>query len=79
MADHPLLIRIGDCPRLQLAHRRECFLSKRLHFLEEIIREPHPADVDGKSEIAVVQEILLETLPEGGGSHCANDAKTAQY
>ena len=40
-----------------------------LHFPEEILRKSHPADVERKIEIAVVQKISLETLPERRRSH----------
>ena len=36
----------------------------RLHFFEEIIRELHPTDVKRETEVAIVQEILLKTLPK---------------
>jgi hypothetical protein len=64
MANHAFLIGIGDRSRFELFHRRKCLFDPRLHFLEEIVRKSHPADIDGKIEIAVVQKILLKTLPE---------------
>src|SRR5207249_6318086 len=64
MTDHAFLSRIGDCSALQLSHGRKRFLNLRLHFLEEIVRKIHPADVERKIEIAAVQKILLEALPE---------------
>ena len=64
MTDHPLLIGIGDCSRLELPHRGKRFVDLRLHFLDEIVRKLHPADVDGETEIIVVQKILLKPLPE---------------
>ena len=47
-----------------IAHRRERLLNPRLHFLEQIIRKFHAADVEGKTELTVFQEISLESLPE---------------
>jgi len=59
MADHSVLIRIGDSARFQIAHGGERFLDRWPHLIEEIIGELHPADVDGETEIFVAQEILL--------------------
>ena len=64
VADHSLLIRIGDRARLELAHGREGFLDSRLHLLKEISRKFHTANVDRKIEIGVAQKIFLKTLPE---------------
>ncbi len=64
MTDHSLFCRISDCSRLQFSHRRERLLNPRLHFLEQIIRKFHAADVEGKTELTVFQEISLESLPE---------------
>ena len=75
MTDHSPFVGIGDCSRLQLPHRCERFVDLRLHFLEEIVRKFHPADVDGETEFAVVQKILLKTLPARGGRHCVKNIK----
>src|SRR6266480_6984180 len=64
MANHAFLIGIGDRSRFELFHRSERLFDPWLHLLEEIIRKSHPADIDGKIEIAVVQKILLKKLPE---------------
>jgi hypothetical protein len=45
-------------------HRGRRFVDLRLHFLEEIIREFHPTDVEGKTKVTVIQEVLLKALPE---------------
>src|SRR4030095_1796521 len=63
MTDHAFLSGIGDCSPLQLPHGRKCFLNPRPHFLEEVVQKSHPADVERKIEIAIVQKVLLETLP----------------
>jgi hypothetical protein len=34
------------------------------HFLEQIVPEFHPADVERKTEFAIFQEISLKPLPE---------------
>jgi len=39
-------------------------LDSRAHFLEQIIRKFHPADVDGKTELTVLREISLKSLPQ---------------
>ena len=64
MTDHSLFCRISDCPRLQFLHRRKRLLDPRLHLLEQILRKFHAADVEGKTELAIFQEISLESLPE---------------
>ena len=40
------------------------FIDIGLHFFEEVVREFHPADVERKTKVAVIQEVLLKTLPE---------------
>src|SRR5262245_2009876 len=69
MAYHPFFGGVSNCPRFQLSHRPKRLLDLRLHFLEEIVRKFYPADVERNIEIAVVQEISLETLPERRRSH----------
>jgi hypothetical protein len=64
MTDHAFLCGIGDCARLQLSHRREGLLDLLPHFLEQIVPEFHPADVERKTEFAIFQEISLKPLPE---------------
>ena len=64
MADHPFFIWVGNRARFQLAHGRERLVDLRPHFGEEIVRKFHPADVDGKIEVVVTQEILLKPLPK---------------
>ncbi len=64
MSNHSLLGGISDCSGLQRSHRCKRFIDLRLHFFEEIIREFHPADVERETKIAVVQKMLLKTLPE---------------
>ena len=69
MAYHPFFGGVSNCPRFQLSHRPKRLLDFGVHFLEEILRKFHPADVERKIEIAVVQKVLLETLPERRRSH----------
>ena len=64
MADHSFFIRVGNCARFQFTHGRESLVDLRPHFGEEIVRKFHPADVDGKIEVVVAQEILLKPLPK---------------
>src|SRR5437867_12416336 len=71
MAYHPFFGGVSNCPRFQLSHRPKRVLDSRVHFLEEILRKFHPADVERKIKIAIAQEISLETLPERRRSHCS--------
>ena len=64
MTNHPFFSGIGDRSRFQFSHGRKRLTDLRLHFLEEIGRKFQPADVERKIKIAIVQEILLEALPE---------------
>ena len=64
MSNHSVFAGIGDSPGLQRSHGRKGFIDLWLHLLEEIIREFHPTDVERKTEVAVIQEVLLKTLPE---------------
>ena len=64
MTNHSVFCRISDCSRLQFPHRRKRMLDLRLHFLEQIIRKFHPADVERKTELTIFQEISLKSLPE---------------
>ncbi len=40
-----------------------------IHFFEEILRKFHPADIERKTKITVIQKISLEPLPLRGRSH----------
>ena len=64
MTNHAVFSRIGDLARFQLAHRCKCLFDLRLHLLEKIIREFHPADIERKTELPIFQEISLKPLPE---------------
>ena len=64
MPDHSLLVRVCDRARFQFAHVGEGLLDPRPHLLEEIVRETHPADVDRKIQVAIAQEIFLESRPK---------------
>ena len=64
MTHHAVFGGISDCPRFQLSHCRKRLLDLRLHSLEEILWKFHPADIERKTKIAVVQKISLEALPE---------------
>ena len=69
VADHSLFVRIRNFALFQTAHRRERLVDLRPHFLEEIVRKFHPADVDRETEIVVAKKVLLKALPERRGSH----------
>jgi len=58
MTNHSVLCGIRDCSRLQFSHRRERSLDLRPHFLEQIVRKFHTADVERETELTVLQEIL---------------------
>jgi hypothetical protein len=45
------------------------------HFLDQIVREFHPADVERKTKLTIFQEISLKSLPEGRGSHQNSEMK----
>ena len=64
MSDHSLFGRIRDCPGFQRSHCCERFIDLRPHLLKEIIWEFHPADVERETEVPVIQEVPLKTLPE---------------
>jgi hypothetical protein len=64
MSNHSLLAGVSDCPGLQRSHSLKCFIDIGLHFFEEVVREFHPTDVERKTKVAVIQEVLLKTLPE---------------
>jgi hypothetical protein len=64
MADHALLIGIGDGARFQFFHGGKRLVDLGPHSVEKIIRKFHPADVDGKIGLVVAEKILLEALPE---------------
>jgi hypothetical protein len=64
MTNHSVLCGISDCPRFQFPHRRKRMLDLRPHFLEQIVRKFHPADVERKAELTMFQEISLKSLPE---------------
>jgi hypothetical protein len=64
MSNHSLLAGVGDCPGLQRLHSRKRVIDLWLHFSEEIIGEFHPTDVERKTKVTVIQEVLLKTLPK---------------
>ena len=64
MSNHSVFARVGDFPGLQRPHSRKRVIDLWLHFSEEIIGEFHPTDVERKTKVTVVQEVLLKALPE---------------
>ncbi len=72
MADHAVLVGIGDCARFEFAHGRKSLLHARLHFVEKSFVETHPADVDREVRIIVAQKIFLKARPERRGRHGAD-------
>jgi hypothetical protein len=63
MTNHAVLCGIGDSSRLQFSHRVKRMLDLRLHFLEQIVRKFHPADVQRETELTMFQEVSLRSLP----------------
>ena len=64
VADHAVLVGVGDAAGFEVAHRGERFLDLRLHLFEEAVGKAHPADVHRKAEIVVAQVVLLKSLPK---------------
>jgi hypothetical protein len=50
--------------RLQFSHGGKRMLDLWPHFLEQIVRKFHPADVERKTEFTIFQEISLKPLPQ---------------
>src|SRR5256885_15787542 len=73
MTDHSFFVGIREPSRFQVAHRGKRPVDLRSHFVEEIVRELHTADVDRETEIVVAKEVLLEPLPERRRSHLGKD------
>lgn len=61
---HPPLVGVGDGALLELPHRREGALHPRLHPLQELLSEPHPADVHEQAELLVLVQPLHVPLPQ---------------
>ena len=57
MANHPFFCWVCDRSRFQFQHRPKRLVDLRLHFLEKIVREFHPADIERKTKITVIQKI----------------------
>jgi hypothetical protein len=64
VAHHASLVRVGDGALLELPHGGEGPLHPRLHLAQEVLREPHPADVDEEAELLVLVEPLDVALPQ---------------
>ena len=70
MAGHSFLIRIGNGAALEGVHGGEGLLHTRLHRVEIMIREIHPAQVQGQAERGITGEILLVSFPERFRCRC---------
>lgn len=64
VAHHATLVGVGDGALLELPHVDEGLLHPRLHLPQELLREPHPADVDEDAELLVLVEPLDVALPQ---------------
>ena len=59
MADHAILIGIGDRAFLQLIHRGKGFFDRRFHFREECVIKMHPAHIQCQIKRGNGGEILF--------------------
>lgn len=64
VAHHAALVGVGDGALLELPHGDEGPLHERLHPVKEVVREPHPADVDKEAQLLVLVEPLHVAVPE---------------
>jgi hypothetical protein len=60
---HAVLIGVHNGSGLKPVHSGERELDMRLHTVEEILGEMHPADVDRKAEFRRVPKIVPISLP----------------
>ena len=64
MADHALLVGVGDGAALQRVHGGEGLLHPRLHLREERVVEVHTRDVEAQLLGLVMVQIFAVALPE---------------
>jgi hypothetical protein len=64
VSHHASLVGVGDGALLELPHVDEGPLQERLHPVEEVVGEPHPADVDEEAQLLVLVEPLDVAVPE---------------
>ena len=69
VADHALLVGVGDRPLLERLHRRERPLERRLPVRERPLVEAHAAQVEPHPEAGVVEQQGLVALPELAWGH----------
>jgi hypothetical protein len=63
MANHPLFVRISDCPLFELLHRLECAFNARIHSLEVILIEVDLTDIEREMQIRIPEIVSVKTLP----------------
>ena len=66
MADHPVLVGVGDGAFLERGHVSECLLHPRRHGHEELVRERDAADIERDAEFFDVAEVGFEAGPDHG-------------
>jgi hypothetical protein len=64
VADHAVLVGVGDRPFFELVHRAERSLDWPVHAIEEAIVEPHPTDVDGQIDRRAHRQVLSVPTPQ---------------
>jgi hypothetical protein len=69
MADHTILIGIGNRARFQFAHRRISVLKFRLDAREEGIGKIEARNIEAQAKFFVEEAMGFEAVPEFGGSH----------
>jgi len=69
VADHSLLVGIGDRTSLERRHRGECATERLAHALDVAARQAHPADVEPEAELRLVERPRLVLGPAIGSAH----------
>jgi len=64
MADPAVFVRVGDGAAFERSHFDEGLLDARLHEGEELVREPHSAEVEREAQVRVFGVVFLETAPQ---------------
>ena len=70
VADHALLVRVGDGAGFQRVHGLERVLHRRRHALEKPVVKPHPAHVERQADCRDPAEVLSVAIPKIQCRHC---------
>jgi hypothetical protein len=65
VADHAVLIGIGDGPGFEPLHHRERRVHLRPQRREIGVGKPHAADIEREPEFAIREMVLAVTVPGG--------------